>query len=307
MKSCILKRIDEVQRRKLSENGVIFYDWNQDIVVGQDQMPLVLELLDAQAEETNTDFQDMVEVVLKTRAVVKVGKMKEPIKDSAAPAVKLRDPATERARAAYIKASKQRLKSQLDSAQSSLDELQKRMPGLGAKYAELSRKDFLAATSADLDVRRTLSTQEYRRLRAVPDVAAVRVINGSILIHTVGLHATAPDGEVRDIGSFLIVIDTGSSASPIRWHNQTRQVDAWKPSMQAPYVLQDGSPIATDMQETFIQLIAQLEFCVVAELAIQFIQTVNSDEAGKYLNCWPAVQKQDARHLSTSNSKRSDK
>lgn len=53
MKSCILKRIDEVQRRKLSEHGVIFYDWNQDIVVGQDQMALVLELLDAQAEETD--------------------------------------------------------------------------------------------------------------------------------------------------------------------------------------------------------------------------------------------------------------
>lgn len=306
MKSCILKRIDEVQRRKLSEHGVIFYDWNQDIVVGQDQMALVLELLDAQAEETNTDFQDMVEVVLKNRAV-KVAKVKEPIKDSAAPAVKSRDPATDRARAAYIKASKQRLKSQLDSAQSNLDELQQRMPNLGAKYAELSRKDFLAATSADLDVRRTLSAQEYRRLRAVPEVAAVRVINGSILIHTTGLIAADSDGEARDIGSFLIVIDTGSSASPIRWHNQTRQVDAWKSSMQAPYVLQDGSPIATDMQETFIQLIAQLEFCVVAELAIQFIQTVNGDEAGKYLNCWPAVQKQEQRHLSTSKSKRSEK
>lgn len=295
MKSYILKRIDDVQRRKLSESGVIFYDWGQDIVVVQNQLALILELLDMQAEEAGTDFQNMDEITLKPRAV-KVAQMRESTRESVSAKS---NTATDKARAAYIKASKQRLKAQLDTAQSSLDELERRMPKLGGNYADLSRKEFLAVSAGDREERRVLSVQEYQRLRALPAVTGVRVIQGSILVYTEDLVAADRNGNTKDVGSFLIVIDTAGGASPIRWYNQTRQVDAWKPRMQAPYVLQDGSPLATEMQETFIQLIAQLEFCVVAELAIQFIQTVNDDEAGNYLNCWPAI--------STGVSKRSKK
>lgn len=284
MKSCILKSIDEVQRRKLSNNGVIFYDWSQDIVVTEDQMPLVLELLDATAEEKHTDYEGMVEVVLKLRATSAV-KTKEPVREQ--PLVRKVNPAIEKARLAYIKASKQRLKAQLDSAQASLDKLQLRLPDLGGKLAGLTRRDFLRTVPADQEELRARSLEEFRRLRAVPKVLAARVVNGAILVYTDVLHATGVDGDTREIGSFLIVIGTAGGNLPIRWFNQTRQVHALKPSMQAPYVLQDGSPVVHEMQETFIQLIAQLEFSVVAELAIQFIETVNSDEPGKFHNCWP--------------------
>jgi hypothetical protein len=45
--------------------------------------------------------------------------------------------------------------------------------------------------------------------------------------------------------------------------------------------------MANEIKQTFLDLIARCEFAALADLAIQFIETVNDDCAGRLVSCWP--------------------
>ena len=56
--------------------------------------------------------------------------------------------------------------------------------------------------------------------------------------------------------------------------------------MNSPYVFANGMASANDIKEPIFELIACCEFAAVAELAIQFVETVSDDELGQHLNNW---------------------
>ena len=297
MKSCILKGIDDAQRKHLSDNGVIFYDWNKDIVIDESQIALTLELLQAKGEEGNTDYENMVELILTYDNTTGATKKQ---KKAAARAVQQSraetqaavadDPAREKARSAFISASKGNIKDHIEATNAALTEQKKELAKLGANFINRARQRFVAENPlSDAHCASSLKAQ-YQTLKEIPKVTAVRVVPGSILVYTDDLTATCPQtNELRQIGKFLIVINTAGTNPPVRWYNQTRCLNAILPGMHAPYVLQDGSPLSDSILETLIQLIAQFEFAIVAELAIQFIETVNDDEPGKHISRWPAA------------------
>ena len=60
-----------------------------------------------------------------------------------------------------------------------------------------------------------------------------------------------------------------------------------RPAMNAPTVYADGTPIVDEIQESMLELIARLELSVVAELAIQFIETGGDEIPFTHLTKWP--------------------
>jgi len=59
--------------------------------------------------------------------------------------------------------------------------------------------------------------------------------------------------------------------------------------MNAPTVFSDGQAGAAEIHATIMELIARLELSTVAELAIQFIETPENNEYGKYVSNWPLL------------------
>jgi hypothetical protein len=62
------------------------------------------------------------------------------------------------------------------------------------------------------------------------------------------------------------------------------------PGMNAPRVYPDGTACIDEIKETLLELIAQFEFATVAELAIQFVETIGEDELSKFIDKWPLAR-----------------
>ena len=128
--------------------------------------------------------------------------------------------------------------------------------------------------------------REIALIKETPKVNRVRVTNagGAILIYTDTLFATAVDSEEKhEIGKFLIRILPDASSDSIRFYNATRRVNGIRPAMNAPYVLADGTIISDEIKQTFLDLIARCDFAALADLAVQFIETVNDDAPGRFI------------------------
>jgi hypothetical protein len=131
---------------------------------------------------------------------------------------------------------------------------------------------------------------ELLKIRKVVDVA----VNDSwISVTTETLYCRDPrDGVLHEIGAFKIHIPTHSGTA-IQWQNQTRRVsgpDGAK--MNAPHVNSAGNACLGNTKDLFPQLISRREFATAVELAIAFVEAVNTnDNWGKYIKNWPvAVQ-----------------
>lgn len=130
---------------------------------------------------------------------------------------------------------------------------------------------------------------EFEKLQQVPKILDVDVQDGVIRVFTDTLYCTDPrSGKVHEIGRFRIDISTNGASDGVRWFNLTRQVNAFKQGMQAPHVFPEGHACLGSLQEALPELIAGYEFSVVAMLAIQFVESVNTaDSAGAKINLWP--------------------
>lgn len=134
--------------------------------------------------------------------------------------------------------------------------------------------------------------QEYEKLLQVSKVVDVHVGDGVVKVFTDTLYCTDPrTSKIHEIGKFRIEINTSGSNSGVRWFNLTRQVDGYERGMHAPHVFPTGKACLGNTQEIFPELIANFEFAAAAMVAIQFVESVNTDDgAGKYVHKWPVAE-----------------
>jgi len=93
---------------------------------------------------------------------------------------------------------------------------------------------------------------------------------GVIEVYTDTLYCKHPKTSVvHEIGKFKIIISNDKTEPT--WINLTRQVDGY----MAPHIDSDGEACLGNMEEVFPELIANYEYSIVIQLAIQFVESVN--------------------------------
>ncbi|MBY0359597.1 MAG: hypothetical protein K2W82_16450 [Candidatus Obscuribacterales bacterium] len=281
-------RIRKSSVNRLQREGIVFYELDGCIVVDQAQLDRVLTLLEAKiVEETPAPYENMSDLKIDTLSSRRERAGRQAAAGESRNAMTM-DPAKAAARDRYVKICTNNKSAKQTVIAGNLEGLQKKLPFLRSQFFTISRQQAVAESKESLSEERLKA--EFARLQQVNKLTDVRIGNGVLLLYTDLLYATDPETESQyEIGQFLIIIRTdGREAAPVRWLNQTRQVDGVVKGMQAPYVTADGTCFANEIEETLIQLVAQFEFAAVAELAIQFIETINDDEAGRYIDRWPS-------------------
>ncbi|MEI6118427.1 MAG: hypothetical protein WCP92_04230 [bacterium] len=127
---------------------------------------------------------------------------------------------------------------------------------------------------------------EFDKLLQIPKVMNVITEAGGLVhVYTDTLYCTDPRTNlVHEIGKFKISVNT----SGVKWENLTRQVDAYEDGQMAPHIWKEGNACLGNMEHIFPELIANYEYSVVIQLAIQFVESVNVDDsAGKHIDKWP--------------------
>lgn len=129
--------------------------------------------------------------------------------------------------------------------------------------------------------------QEFDKLLQVPKVRRVEAKEGKVNVFTEVLFCTDPrTGKRHEIGAFRIELDANRGVPS--WFNLTRQVDGHKSRQMAPHIWADGSACLGNTTEVFPELIGNYEFAAAAMVAIQFVESVNTDDgAGQHISNWP--------------------
>ncbi len=206
---------------------------------------------------------------------------------------KLAEERRRRSREQYIQECSKRLKKTLEGTRKKIadgerevEELQRQLVRRIRELAGARRKleQLTSCQSGELE----RYGKEFDKLLEVPKVRDVQVASGVIKVFTDTLYCTDPrSGRLHEIGAFLIEIYTDNG--DIRWYNLTRQVDGydWGKS-QAPHINGKGKACLGTMTEIVPELVANYEFAALTMVAIQFVESVNTDDAaGKYIDRWP--------------------
>lgn len=281
MKSYLMPGLDGAQRQRLTDAGVVFYDWAGDLLVEEPHLHTALKVLGATATEQATDYENMFKLALRYVS---------------ADAPKTRRKATDdsplaRSRAQYIKTCSVRVQALVAEAVNVAAAKQGALPAAYTLFAQWARINSFATEKLDEQRKVAEFVDQLQRLLEIPQVKDVRVIPGVLLVYTHKLYASARDTRARhEIGEFLIRIRLDGTNGGIRWFNASRRVNGVRPAMNAHNVYADGTPCADEMVQTLIELIAQCQFDTVTELAIQFIETTEDDEFGKTLDRWPLAK-----------------
>lgn len=280
MKSYIVKGLDSNDRELLHVNGVVFYPWDtDDLIINESQLNLFLKLLEATATEQATEFEGMYLLNLQFNTSAASGASGRAL-----------DRARAQSRAKYIEVCSARLAEFINQASSRTEGRRKALKPAQEGFGRLSRQVFLTEQSDRSELEEAFAEQ-FERLSQVEKVKAVRVTNGALLVYTDLLKATDQlTGVEHDLGEFLIVIRTDGTDDGVRWFNRTRRVRTLYSGMNAPRIYSDGSALADEIKETLIELIAQFEFATVAELAIEFAESLSDDELSKHIDKWPVAK-----------------
>ncbi len=139
--------------------------------------------------------------------------------------------------------------------------------------------------------------QDYDNLLSIPQVTDVKVSDALISVFTSTIYCTDPRTQtVYDIGQFRIDISTSPKVAQecVTWHNLTRKIKIntrdGDRTMDAPHVRQ-GQACFGNYQKVFPELVAKYEFSTVAQLAIEFVRSVNVGDAwGETINRWPEAK-----------------
>lgn len=279
MKSYIVKDLDAGLRKRLADSGVVFYDWENDIMLDKSNLSRLLQVLSAQAIEKATDHQELVEVYLRFNTVPDGN------------AARQRRSSMERTRLEYIALAGAGIADSLNRSTALNSEHKKAAIKQLNDFLVIARKYALAQDNSGIDDRSKRFQEEYARIGELPKVLAVRLCGSSLYVYTDSLLARDPVSQrLHTIGRFLLVVGLKPNCkhvSPVRWFNLDGQRDGILKRMHAPYVTSEGVCCATDAIETFAELTATFDLAVVIDLAIQFIETVYEDEAGLHVSKWP--------------------
>ncbi len=284
MKSYIVPNLDNNDKQMLHDHGVVYYPWdNVSIIVEQAQLEQTLKLLGATATEQATEYEGFFLLTLTFTPVhtVVTGNSRG----------RQYDMATTASRARYIELCSARLGDMAKQAMAKINNRKLKLGPAQEVFVKNARHHFVGSTSLPEDALKQRFADEYDRLIAVDKVKAVRVTNGALLVFTHPLIATNPKGGKRhELGEYMIIIRTDGVDDGVRWFNSTRRVRTVQPGMNAPRVYPDGTACIDEIKETLLELIAQFEFATVAELAIQFVETVGEDDLSKFIDKWPPAK-----------------
>lgn len=289
MKGYLIPALDDAQRRRFTEAGVEFYEWDAtSIIIEQPHLSAALSVLGATATEKETEYENILKLVLRFNASETAADGRKPVEPSRG------DGASSQAKHAYVKACEARRQAQFAEALAAHEAQRQELPPLEERFVQLTRHKHFASSALSESDHRENFLAELESVRQLPAVLDVRIIDGAILVYTDKLLTTNPaTGRKHEIGSFLIHIRLDGREHGVRWFNSTRRVDAVREGMNAPNVYADGTPGASEMKETFLELIARCELSVLVELAMQFIETAENDEFSKFIDRWPLAQVQE--------------
>lgn len=197
-------------------------------------------------------------------------------------------------RDAYIKECSKRFEKTLEGTRSKIVETRKKIIDIQtslvraireARGEERKLQQLEACRGGEQDA----YGEEFDKLLAVPKVRRVDAREGKIVIHTDILFCVDPrTGKKHEIGAFCIELDTQRGAP--RWTNLTRRVDGYKRNQMAPHIWENGDACLGNTAEVFPELIGNYEYAAAAMIAIQFVESVNTDDpAGKHIDRWPIV------------------
>lgn len=201
------------------------------------------------------------------------------------------------ARVAYIKECGNRFEKTLAATKKSIENCSRRVEQLTAELVKAQRE--LNGSRRKLEQLESCRGgemdkygQEFDKLLTIPKVRSVEAGSGVVKVFTDTLFCVDPrSGKRHEIGAFRIEINTAGSNGGVRWFNVTRLVDGHGPGMQAPHVFHEGNACFGNTAESFAQLIADYEFAAVAMLAINFVESVNVDDAaGSKIDRWPLAE-----------------
>lgn len=130
--------------------------------------------------------------------------------------------------------------------------------------------------------------REFDELCRVYKVRSVEVKQKSIVVMTDMLYCVDPrSGKRHEIGEFKITIPMDSS-SEVTWLNQTRTIKMDGRTMHAPHVSSHGRACFGNTQDLFPMLIRKREYASAVQLAIAFVESVNTSDAwGKGISLFP--------------------
>jgi hypothetical protein len=202
-----------------------------------------------------------------------------------------------KSRQQYIKTCGARIKEMVKSADKTFKSKRKLIRPLQNTLLKLMRLeafgDEFPVTAGTLQARVKQFAAEYQNLVQVPRIKDVTARNNLVYLRTEKLYARHPrSGSTHELGEFLIIIDLRGGSAPVRWFNTMRRVDGARERMNAPNVYANGTPMLDEIQETMLELIARMELSVVAELAIQFVETTTDDLPFTHLHKWPLAAQQ---------------
>lgn len=121
--------------------------------------------------------------------------------------------------------------------------------------------------------------KEFDALLKVKGIKRVLVANNKIQAYTEPMRIKY-EGKTYDIGEFRIDINVGSGR--VKCHNLTRDVGG----MYHPHIGNDGDACFGSISDNIAQLHGDYQFSILVQLILQYLQTVNPNEAGS-ISAWP--------------------
>lgn len=136
---------------------------------------------------------------------------------------------------------------------------------------------------------------EFDELLEIPHVVGVEGSLEALCIFTDEIQCRDPQsGILYELGRFRIEFSFGQERDNLRFFNLTRVTEVeWAGETRgfhAPHVQSDGTPCLGNYKDTLFALIAQRNVNAAVVGAIEWLQSVNSDDAwGKNIDSWPRI------------------
>jgi hypothetical protein len=286
---------------KLYQAGIDWLNWEPTAILLNEDIKLIGRILEASSFEAKpTEWEELFEVTFTFPHKAEVKPPQQSLPYSS-------DSPLGRSRANYIKLAEVRYKEITKAAQASFDACQKNLAKSLASYLQSASLTQVHYKKPEIDQLLLRFKEQYRQLLSIPQVEAVRFHPGQIFVYTRSLKATGTFcNSVHELGKFLIVISPDDpSGNFIACFNLAGQLSAGRGEMQAPYVYGDGRICPSEILESLLEMVAQMEYATAIEVVLQFLETASDDAMGKYLLRWPQVVSNLAsktNSTSTSNS-----
>ncbi len=191
----------------------------------------------------------------------------------------------------YARECQKRFEKALQSTQKKIKQAEENIQSLQQKLVEEIRildgqkrklQQMEASKTSTLEVYK----KEFEKLLQVPHIRGITIREGKISVFTDRIYISH-GGEVYDIGNFRIDVYTDGSEGGLRFYNLTHQGPE---GYHHPHVDSSGKPCLGNIQETIATLIGSYQFSVVIMLALQYLESVNTDDSwGERISQWPTV------------------